>query len=291
MPSGLDIDHKTIISNNIAPYTSHVLISTGQSDWPSRIENAAKDTTTWPWGALTSHLKAAFGRKGQYHSDDQNVLITTSSLPAPHGRSVLLFPANREISIPLPTTSPGLTDSTDPNADPNLASLLDYIASYSSSPATSPAVSSTPLTHPTILICSHKSRDTRCGVLGPLLASEFARQLPAHLRPKDNSTSPDGIRVAMISHVGGHKWAGNVIVYIPPGWPRSAAAPEGSEVPAEAATDGDTAESPLAGMGVWYGRVEPRHVEGIVRQTVLGGKVIQDLCRGVVDQNGRMTRI
>ena len=37
----------------------------------------------------------------------------------------------------------------------------------------------------------------------------------------------------------------------------------------------------LAGKGVWYGRVEPRHVWGIVEETVRGGKVVEELCRGV----------
>ncbi|KLJ06659.1 hypothetical protein EMPG_17845 [Blastomyces silverae] len=32
----------------------------------------------------------------------------------------------------------------------------------------------------------------------------------------------------------------------------------------------------LAGKGIWYGRVEPRHVEGIVEETVLGGRVISE---------------
>jgi (2Fe-2S) ferredoxin len=44
--------------------------------------------------------------------------------------------------------------------------------------------------------------------------------------------------------------------------------------------------SPLAGHAIWYGRVEPRHVEGILRETVLGGRVIKELVRGVVDFNG-----
>ena len=33
------------------------------------------------------------------------------------------------------------------------------------------------VTVPTILICSHMSRDARCGVLGPLLYNEFEKQL------------------------------------------------------------------------------------------------------------------
>lgn len=72
------------------------------------------------------------------------------------------------------------------------------------------------------------------------------------------------MNIGCISHVGGHAWAGNVIVYFP----------------------SDVAHG-LAGMGVWYGRVEPRHVEGIVKETVLGGRVIEELFRGGIGRDGR----
>ena len=71
-------------------------------------------------------------------------------------------------------------------------------------------------------------------------------------------------RVGLISHIGGHKWAGNVILYFPPLSPGS-----------------QEQWAALAGKGVWYGRVEPRHVEGIVRQTLRGGRLIRELLRGV----------
>lgn len=40
--------------------------------------------------------------------------------------------------------------------------------------------------------------------------------------------------------------------------------------------------SPLAGKGIWYGRVEPERVGEVVRETVLGGRVIGELFRGLV---------
>ncbi|KAI4136241.1 MAG: hypothetical protein L6R39_007839, partial [Caloplaca ligustica] len=99
----------------------------------------------------------------------------------------------------------------------------------------------------------HGGRDARCGILGPLIHREFER---LH---RD-------INVGMISHVGGHAFAGNVIVYIPPDF-----AVEGGE------------KSPLAGMGIWYGRVEPRHVEAILEETIKKGRIIGELWRGGLD--------
>ena len=76
-------------------------------------------------------------------------------------------------------------------------------------------------------------------------------------------------RVGLISHIGGHKWAGNVIVYIPPSFKANG----------------------LAGKGIWYGRVEPSHVEGIVAKTILDGKVVKDMFRGGIDQGGKILRL
>jgi (2Fe-2S) ferredoxin len=279
MPSGLDIDHSTPIANNIASYHSHILVSTGQSDWTSRIEDAHKDTSTQPWGSLISQLKTAFGRKGPYHSDTQNILITASSLPtpSPSKRTVLFFPAHEELSIPASSTPIPF------NEDNHLDNLTSYLAARSAANPTATNAPSPPkpitshlLTKPTILICSHNSRDTRCGILGPILHAEFTRFLDSHNQPD--------IRVAMVSHIGGHKWAGNVIVYVPPGW-------RGGQGVDAGEGEGEGEMSPLAHKAVWYGRVEPRHVEGIVKETVLGGKVIAELCRGVVDRDGRLLRI
>ena len=148
-----------------------------------------------------------------------------------------------------------------------------------------------------VFICGHGTRDKRCGIMGPLLRSEFQRFLTeAGFRlPKPTSTvplvelpssaqilaevleprvgPPHNAIVGLVSHVGGHLWAGNVILYIPPTF--------------------STAEglSPLAGKGIWYGRVEPKHVEGIVKETILGGRVIKEFFRGGINNNGKPLRL
>ena len=121
-----------------------------------------------------------------------------------------------------------------------------------------------------ILICGHNARDTRCGILGPLLREEFC----SYLNAKERSIGSRGeqqytaqnscSRVALTSHIGGHAFAGNVVIYLP----KTFKMPSGEL-------------SPLAGMGIWYGRVEPRHVWGIMEETVQRGSVIQELLRGI----------
>ncbi|KKK17923.1 leucyl-tRNA synthetase [Aspergillus ochraceoroseus] len=117
---------------------------------------------------------------------------------------------------------------------------------------------------PVILICGHGGRDMRCGVMAPVLEKQFQEVLEARGIFTSPGTdegvvdSPDRAYIGLISHIGGHKYAGNVIVYIPNGMKY-----------------GDsTVPHPLAGKGIWYGRIEPRHVEGIVEETILNGRVM-----------------
>lgn len=147
-----------------------------------------------------------------------------------------------------------------------------------------------------VLICGHGGRDARCGEIGPVLKADFEMVLGMH--DIEVRTEPVAVRgpaegdgnkllgqeeargpgkaagVGLISHIGGHKFAGNVILYIPPGMKMA-----------------DGKESPLAGCGIWYGRVETKHVEGIVKETILAGTVIEDLFRGGIKQGGEILRL
>jgi hypothetical protein len=139
-----------------------------------------------------------------------------------------------------------------------------------------------------VLICGHGGRDLRCGIMGPILQEEFKKTLPKagievlqdavkineYAEDKRPFRGPNlhklTARVGLISHIGGHKYAGNVILYIPPS--------------AKSVTGEPHA---LTGCGIWYGRVEPKHVEGIVYHTILRGSVFKDMFRGGVKQGGK----
>jgi hypothetical protein len=131
-----------------------------------------------------------------------------------------------------------------------------------------------------ILVCGHGGRDERCGKMAPILRAEFEEKLrgrgisvltgsPDSPMTVKSSLDAPPARIASISHIGGHKFAGNVIIYIPPNFSRNA----------------------LAGKGIWYGRVGPEHVEGIVSETILGGKVIKENFRGGIDREGSILRL
>lgn len=123
---------------------------------------------------------------------------------------------------------------------------------------------------PTVLICGHGGRDQRCGITGPILKEQFNRIMARNSEKTDLFSE---WTTELISHIGGHKFAGNVIIYFP-----------------QSSADGWETH-PLAGMGVWYGRVEPKHVDGIVSETILRGRIIKELFRGGIDGKGGILRL
>ncbi|KZO97963.1 hypothetical protein CALVIDRAFT_596977 [Calocera viscosa TUFC12733] len=137
-----------------------------------------------------------------------------------------------------------------------------------------------------ILLCSHKRRDNRCHIVAPKLLQSFTSQLEYEGWQVDHNidenyddwgdslesitgltreeremivekrladpTRQENKRVLILrsSHVGGHKYAGNVILCFP------------------------------TGAMIWYGRVTPHEVASIVKNTIADGKVLPKLMRG-----------
>lgn len=131
-----------------------------------------------------------------------------------------------------------------------------------------------------VLICGHGGRDSRCGALGLPILKEFKRKLPSYdvsvlpnRRSLDTQSEPASVHVGLSSHIGGHKWAGNIVIYIPPTWKIMDASEKGIE-------------HPLAGSAIWYGRVEPKHVEGIIQETIVNGRLVKELWRGGMQKKG-----
>jgi (2Fe-2S) ferredoxin len=75
---------------------------------------------------------------------------------------------------------------------------------------------------------------------------------------------PGGVGVYFISHVGGHKYSANVIVYRRRDfdWYKN-----------EETRAADEEEG--ASQGIWLARVRPEECENIIRYTVLQGKVLK----------------
>ncbi|KAI1612633.1 Sucrase/ferredoxin-like-domain-containing protein [Exophiala viscosa] len=117
-----------------------------------------------------------------------------------------------------------------------------------------------------ILMCSHKTRDARCGQSAPLLRKEFERILrPLGMYRDVHDERPGGVGIYFINHVGGHKYSANLMIYR-----RQGRRMDG--------TDEEEDGAPLAKEAVqliWLARVRPEDCENIIRYTVLQGKVAQ----------------
>ncbi|KAF3486632.1 hypothetical protein F2Q69_00055890 [Brassica cretica] len=99
-----------------------------------------------------------------------------------------------------------------------------------------------------VFVCAHGSRDKRCGVCGPALMEKFEQEI--------GSRGLSGkIFVKPCSHIGGHKYAGNLIVFSP-----------------------DSAGNV---SGHWYGYVTPDDVPAMLDQHIAKGEIIQNLSRFV----------
>jgi len=115
-----------------------------------------------------------------------------------------------------------------------------------------------------ILMCSQKTRDARCGQSAPLLRKEFERILrPMGLYRDLHDDRPGGVGIYFISHVGGHKYSANVMIYRRQGQKR-----EGEDI------DGEKLEKEAVQL-IWLARVRPEDCENIVRYTILQGKVVK----------------
>ena len=120
-----------------------------------------------------------------------------------------------------------------------------------------------------VFVCTHASRDARCGVCGPALVDAFRAAVAADedLRGR--------VEVRGCSHVGGHKYAGNVLVFAPRGGVEGLRDEEKKEEP-----NCEDGEDRGACFGAWYGYVTPREIDDVLRRTVLRGEVVSRLWRG-----------
>ena len=114
-----------------------------------------------------------------------------------------------------------------------------------------------------VYVCTHASRDCRCGVAGELVLNSLREQvrkneaeLIASSRP-----SPKKVHVWPISHVGGHAWAANALVYPHGDWYGNLRESDSKLLlraalsPASSAHDLDDARERLVHWPRWRGRL------------------------------------
>lgn len=205
-------------------------------------------------------------------------MLSASNMPTPHDTSdysepttVLLLPAFTLVRNVHPRNVPTLIDGLV-NVAPTNTSPLRPATLPRTLPGPDPsipALATEACPHSAvILMCSQKTRDARCGQSAPLLRKELERHLrPLGLYRDLHDERPGGVGIYFISHVGGHKYSANVMVYRRPN-------AFGQDTEANG-TAGDGDGDVGAGQCIWLARVWPEDCENLVRYTVLKGKVVK----------------
>lgn len=199
------------LADTVKPYDRHLFACTGRSAWPARIEEAE---------GLLGRMAADVRARRSPDGPSPKLTATDEATRGP-GYDLLVFPeAVRYRNVD----------------ERRWASIL---ADHLDGGRLSDAAPREPLPGRHVFVCLHAARDERCGRCGPPVKAALEAAL--------GEAGLEDVTVRATSHVGGHKYAGNVIVY-----------PE----------------------GIWYGYVRPEDAPRIVREHLRGGRVIEEILRG-----------
>jgi len=256
LPPKFSIDEDEKLYGFVKGWATHMLVATGKTDWVRDVEDEK------------GSVMEAVGKSGVKPSNGR-LMLSASNIPLPSEHhqndlpakdqptTILLLPAFTIIEHVTPASVPELIEHYVSTAPTNTSPISEPPSADGTSSLAPPIPTpSNLITRPCphkylLLLCSQKTRDARCGQSAPLLRREFERHLrPLGLYRDLQDERPGGVGIYFISHVGGHKFSANLMVY----------------------RKGENGE---AAQCIWLARVRPEHCEGIVKYTVLQGKVVK----------------
>lgn len=208
------------MKTSLKPYNRHLILCLPQGVNPFL---DSSDDVNWPSHIEEIPIVKYFNdTKGKYENDIIKLKLTacdfnpsvnvTSDDVYDTSISIILYPENVIITIPF-NSSVVESDyveklfqwcySMQPGAD-SVTSTTSLRERYKD---TSVVINDTSWDK-LILVCIHMARDKRCGRAGPLILSELKKQLES-----SDSSASNRIQICGSSHIGGHKYAGVLIVY------------------------------------------------------------------------------
>ncbi|XP_051114612.1 altered inheritance of mitochondria protein 32-like isoform X2 [Andrographis paniculata] len=228
---GFDRDemYQSKLAGTVDPYDRHVFLCYGSAEsWPPRLEDSVDDSFPRLFAAA---LKA---RKDEIKLKTRMTIFEEYREANLSSGDILIFP---DMVI-----YRGVQDSEiDSLVEDVLVKELPWHRSAEQ------------LDGSYVFVCAHSKRDNRCGVCGPILVEKF--------REIGNKELGEEVTVAACSHVGGHKYAGNVIIF-------------------SAGRDGKV-------DGNWYGYVTPNDVPDLIKKQIVNGQIIDRIWRGGMTQNAK----
>ena len=307
-PRKFSIEEHDKLYGEIKGWSRHLIVATGKTDWVRDVEDETGSVMEAVGknvdGVTNGRLMLSASNIPLPDDDDDDKGPHLSDGPyGPHRpTTVLLMPAFTFVDNVTPTHVPALIQSVINSAPTNTTPMQSSHSESTTNgnghidPTANGSIATTTIPHQPlpsppvlpaglslracphnylILLCSQATRDARCGQTAPLLRRELERHLrPLGLYRDLGDERPGGVGIYFISHVGGHKYSANMLVYR-----RSTAGGRtvqeqmdnkgGSNNNSRGETTGEAAQC------IWLARVRPEDCENIVRFTVLQGKVVK----------------
>jgi len=180
------------IAGSFKPYDRHVIVCNigDVLDWPSKIQE----------NSLVNMILQVMESIKEQNSSSLNVTFTASKIDDEEARPrIILFPESIIITF-------------EPNVE-SLQKVATFVytgvimeennAFFQSSPVPFGKI---------ILVCCHASRDKRCGRAGPQVIEVLKTAM------SERGISENDLCVLPSSHIGGHEFAGTLIVYPEANW-------------------------------------------------------------------------
>jgi leucyl-tRNA synthetase len=198
------IDYAKPLAGSVKPYHKHILFCTGSNShntWPQSVEKQDESVPQ----ALSARIKEVLPKSERCVLTACTKSSEGCNDPDLKQMDLLVFPDAVRVSD---VTTDNISEfvskfvwTSDDNSDKE-----NSTKDAENKVCDGLSVSNLPEGKHYIFICGHVSRDKRCGVLGPMLQVAFRKELKA-------LNLEDQVEVHLCSHVGGHAYAGNVIMY------------------------------------------------------------------------------
>lgn len=217
-PKTLKIEHGDDLWGTAKPFGLHIVVSTNKADWkhdaidePGSVQHAADQ---WAQRTKADYLEGLDRIKVSVSSISSEKFHKDPEYDDGTKGDLLLLPffvwikeiKSIDVISVLDYVLPILAKSRDKGETSVPKISLEGKSAIRIEPAVEKAF---------VFLCSHKTRDKRCGITAPIMK----REMEIHLRDlglyRDLGDSrPGGVQIAYTNHVGGHKYAANVIIYL-----------------------------------------------------------------------------